>query len=150
MCVKHHTHVNLLSFNVVSITVNEARYSLFDDLELEGENLLLSSLNQNDKVFHLIKPDEIGRTFLLGRSHTADIRLNNKYTSRAHAQIIYTGKGFVLSDMNSKYGTLVLLCGKQQLYKERNLSVQVNSSIITLGIKEKRISSMQQASTSVT
>jgi len=117
---------------------------------LEGENLLLSSLSQEDKVFHLIKPDEMKRTFLLGRSHAADIILNSKYASRSHAQITYTNKGFVLSDMNSKFGTLVLLCGKQELHKEHNLSVQVNSSIITLGIKEKRINNTQQTSSFTT
>eukprot|EP00826_Nyctotherus_ovalis_P037935 TRINITY_DN3507_c0_g1_i5.p1 TRINITY_DN3507_c0_g1~~TRINITY_DN3507_c0_g1_i5.p1 ORF type:complete len:172 (+),score=10.84 TRINITY_DN3507_c0_g1_i5:770-1285(+) len=128
------------SLNVVAIIVNDVHYLLFEDLEIDEENLLLCSVSHDGeyaKVFHLIRPDETKVRFTLGRSHSADIKLRDQYVSRTHAQIVYSNRKFRLADMDSKFGTLVLLHGKQELHKEKNLSVQVGNRIITLGIKDK-------------
>lgn len=124
----------------MSVVIDGTKYSLFEDLDLSGESLLLHSLSSDDefsKVFHLIRPNEAKKEFKLGRSHTADVKLRNNIASRLHALIVFNEKEYLLTDLNSRYGTLVLLRGKQELFKDRNLSVQVKSSLITLGIKER-------------
>lgn len=126
--------------HIVAVVVNDVHYPLFEGLDMDGENLLLCSVSRDGeyaKVFHLIRPDETRGRFTLGRSHSVDIRLKNQYVSRMHAQIVYCHREFRLTDMNSKFGTLVLLRGRQELYREKNLSVQVGSRIITLGIKDR-------------
>eukprot|EP00826_Nyctotherus_ovalis_P037936 TRINITY_DN3507_c0_g1_i7.p1 TRINITY_DN3507_c0_g1~~TRINITY_DN3507_c0_g1_i7.p1 ORF type:complete len:116 (+),score=26.02 TRINITY_DN3507_c0_g1_i7:28-348(+) len=57
--------------------------------------------------------------------------------SDVYKRQVYSNRKFRLADMDSKFGTLVLLHGKQELHKEKNLSVQVGNRIITLGIKDK-------------
>lgn len=123
------------------IISGQSHHLLLDELESNKKALMLFSVNQDkqfDRVFHILKPDPEKSHFSLGRSHNADVRLHNGFVSRIHAQISYKDeKGFMIEDENSKFGTLILLHGKQELSKVNDISVQVNSSIITVGIKEK-------------
>lgn len=122
--------------------MNGRHCPLISELELGRGKLLLASLGKDgecDKTFHLIGANEGKDKFVIGRSKRADVQVSDQFVSKLHALIRHTDKGFTLADMNSKYGTLVLLRGKQELHKDKDLSVQVNSSVVTLGIKEKNI-----------
>jgi pSer/pThr/pTyr-binding forkhead associated (FHA) protein len=45
----------------------------------------------------------------LGRGHASDIRISDISVSRLHAYIKYENNKYILTDNNSKFGTLVLL-----------------------------------------
>ena len=45
----------------------------------------------------------------MGRGHQCDIRISDISVSRLHAYIKYENGQFLLTDNNSKFGTLVLL-----------------------------------------
>eukprot|EP00826_Nyctotherus_ovalis_P053548 TRINITY_DN6980_c0_g1_i18.p1 TRINITY_DN6980_c0_g1~~TRINITY_DN6980_c0_g1_i18.p1 ORF type:complete len:166 (-),score=17.22 TRINITY_DN6980_c0_g1_i18:83-580(-) len=126
----------------LAISVSGRHYSLLGDLEVGRGKLLLAILGKEgecNKTFYLIGANEGKDKFVIGRSKKADVQVSDRFVSRLHALIKHTDKGFALTDMNSKYGTLVLLRRKQELHKDENLSVQVNNSIVTLGVKEKNV-----------
>jgi len=56
-------------------------------------------------VVHIISDDPIK----LGRGHASDIRISDISVSRLHAFISYVDNKYILTDNNSKFGTLVLL-----------------------------------------
>ena len=97
----------------------------------------LSKDKQYSQVVHILKPNESKEQFSLGRSHEADVKINDNTVSRFHAQITWTAKGFVLEDNVSKFGTLMLLHGKQELAATTGLSVQIKRTIMTFVVKEE-------------
>ncbi len=125
----------------VAVEVNGNHYVLFDQPELNKSepHLLLYTINKDRgfaQAVHILAPDAKKSLFTLGRSHETDIKLNDSSVSRFHASIIYTpGKGFILEDNTSKFGTLVLLKGKHEV--EKSMSVQVDKSILTFWVKER-------------
>ena len=55
----------------------------------------------------LVRYPLIRTEMTIGRSHTADIRLNSKYISRIHARITVTDTGAIIEDAGSMNGFLV-------------------------------------------
>lgn len=112
-------------------------------VEIQENALILLGMTRDREyaqALHFIKADAKKSVFLIGRSHDVDIKVHDNSVSRSHSQISYTSQGnFIIEDNNSKFGTLLLLKGKQELKKENGISVQVDKSIITFGIKEMKI-----------
>jgi HD-GYP domain-containing protein (c-di-GMP phosphodiesterase class II) len=67
-----------------------------------------------------------GKVFRIGRNEGNDLRLNNPYISRYHAEIIPRGSGYQLRDLSSTSGTFV----NGERVKQRNLK---NGDSIRLG-----------------
>ncbi len=121
----------------MTATVGSRKYSLVDLGTDESASLLLCSLSK-DREFaqtvHVLRPGSDKQAFVLGRSHEVDVRINDNSVSRVHARVRSTAKGFVLEDSASKFGTLVLLRGRQEL-SASGTSVQVGRTIVTLAVK---------------
>jgi len=78
---------------------------------LNNDFLLLESINQEkgtSRAIHMLIPEKKGMEYKLGRGHEADIKVTDISVSRFHASIKYTKQGFLLTDNNSKFGTLLL------------------------------------------
>ena len=99
----------------------------------------ISKERHNARSIHVLTPRSTHSQFKIGRSHDANIRLNDISVSRIHAMISYTQDGFVLEDNDSKFGTLVLLHGKQELSLGQQLSLQVNKAVLTFAIKSNHL-----------
>jgi hypothetical protein len=67
-------------------------------------------------VVHIINDEPIKLVLFIfdfiqykGRGHASDIRISDISVSRLHAFIKYEDDRYILTDNNSKFGTLVLL-----------------------------------------
>jgi len=95
---------------------------------------------KNDTSQHILFPNGIeNSTYKLGRSHEADIKILDLSVSRVHAMIIYKNNNFYIEDNDSKFGTLILLNGKQEISLGKQLSVQLEKSVLTFAVKSKHI-----------
>ena len=59
--------------------------------------------------------------------------------SRLHAMILFSGSSFVLQDVNSKFGTLVLIRDKLELNQRWQKSVQVGRTVVNFLIRKNQI-----------
>lgn len=124
----------------MNIEKDKSKHLLFDIEESQGPVLIMYSLNRDkeySQVLHILRPNPSKSQFRLGRSHEADVKINDNSVSRFHSHILLTSKGFVLEDNLSKFGTLVLLHGKQELAPETGFSVQIKRTVITFAVKEE-------------
>ena len=109
------------------------------DLELpeNGSYLVLESLTKeahHAKTIHVLVPNSPQCVYTLGRSHGADLEIPDPTVSRVHAAIEFQSGCFVLKDNRSKYGTLVLLQGSQQIGPGCLLSVQTSNILLTFAL----------------
>lgn len=78
------------------------KYSLIDlknSNSDSGDYLILESLNlekNTSRMVHIISPNIVKRSFLIGRGHDADLRINDISVSRNHAVIKFKNDGFYL------------------------------------------------------
>ena len=72
----------------------------------------------------------------IGRGYGVEVRLNDLSISRLHAAISFQNGSFYLSDMGSKFGSLVLL--RDRVSFEKVMCVQVGNRVYKLEALEKR------------
>lgn len=85
------------------------------------------------RFINVLMPDETKSEFKIGRSHEADVRIDDISVTRYHAVLKYTEDGFYLSDNNSKFGTLSL-CDKLELSPGMSAAVQVGRTLVQLEV----------------
>jgi pSer/pThr/pTyr-binding forkhead associated (FHA) protein len=76
-------------------------------------------------MIHIISPNDKKDSFIFGRGHEADIRINDVSVSRCHAIIKFKDGRFYLEDNFSKFGTLVLVKNRIPLIPNYNKAVQI-------------------------
>lgn len=94
--------------------------------------------NCNIKSIHVITLGDDQIT--IGRGHESDVRINDISVSRTHASLKYdktTGR-LMLSDLNSKFGTLVMIKKPLEI-KTKKIHLQIGRTYIEaflIGMKE--------------
>ena len=54
-----------------------------------------------------IKQLELGKSYVIGRTDESDIKLENEYVSKTHAEIFSEKGAFWIKDLGSKNGTFI-------------------------------------------
>ena len=68
----------------------------------------------------------------IGRSNLIDLKINDQTMSRLHAIIEFKGGEFVLSDLGSKFGSLILLRGEVKF--DRIMCMQLRNKVYKLEV----------------
>ena len=127
----------------MSVSIGNQEHLLVDlDVPSTGPYMAISSVSKekhNARSMYVLTPRSAHAQFKIGRSHEADLKVNDISVSRIHAVISYSESGFTLEDNDSKFGTLVLLRGKQELSMGQQLSLQVNKAVLTFAMKSSRV-----------
>lgn len=117
------------------IIKNNRHIKLFEKEKLDEDVSLTLDLVYPDDIKMLyclkISKYEDYKKFRIGRSQNCDIKLNQETISRLHAKINYEDDEFYIKDLDSTYGTMVLL--KEPLKfsnSKRNETCLVNGSTL--------------------
>jgi len=70
----------------------------------------------------------------MGRGHACDIRISDISVSRLHAYIKYQNGKFLITDNNSKFGSLIKLSKKFPIESEK-VAIQVGRTVVTFVMK---------------
>ena len=118
-------------------------YSLIDfdqHKEIEGNYITFDAYSADKKQnrFRYIIKFDNNNSLLIGRGIEANIVLNDISISRLHCKLKINDNGEVyLSDLNSKFGTLVLIQNPNlEILKGNVLTVQIGRSFFVLNIKK--------------
>jgi hypothetical protein len=120
------------------------RYNLAEIVKPPKGNFLLLETLSKDKNFariaHVLLPDASKLVFKLGRGHDSDVKVSDISVSRVHAQITMTPKGFILEDVNSKFGTLYLMQGEPKEVELINgMTTQIGRTILTVNVRKAEL-----------
>ena len=77
--------------------------------------------------------------FFIGRSHDCQIRIKDNSISRFHAQIELKNNQIILSDCDSKFGTLVLIQGNSIQINNDFLNLQIGKNLLNFSLKYKKM-----------
>ena len=95
----------------------------------------IGSVKNKEKYIYdiIIKSEESNSTFTIGRYNESDIRLVDNTISRVHSILTVVNNKLYIKDMNSKFGTGILLQNNNnfQFCDENPISFQFGRSIIT-------------------
>ena len=94
----------------------------------------IGSVKNKEKFIYdvIIKSEEEVSTISIGRYNESDIRLEDNTISRLHSVLTVTNNKLYIKDMNSKFGTGILLQNKNLQFCDDNpISFQFSRSIIT-------------------
>lgn len=124
-------------FNDV-LSIDGVQHSLFQRDKLTPNTyLMLESINPEDmkiKFCLLVDNPNKRKVFNVGRNTKWDVKINLDSISRSHAKIIYEKGEFFLKDLDSTFGTLVLL--KQPLVftksQKEEACLQAGSTLIEI------------------
>lgn len=84
------------------------------------------------KNWYIIHMDNEDKKILFGRGNLCDVRMSCISVSREHAEIRQSEDGrFTIEDLNSKFGTLVLIKNKLRVIPYKRLTIQYNNCIIS-------------------
>lgn len=101
--------------------------------------IILESLSSEKKntsrTIHTVMINTDQTTFSLGRGHDSELRINDISVSRKHANLEYKNGVFTLTDLKSKFGTLVLISHNVELNEQSSKTFQVGRTVITLKAK---------------
>jgi pSer/pThr/pTyr-binding forkhead associated (FHA) protein len=106
---------------------------------LNDDFLLLESTNQEKgsaRAIHLLIPEKKGAEYILGRGHEADIKIADISVSRFHATIKYSKQGFLLTDNNSKFGTLLLQPIKATFKRDQKPLLQMGRTKFVASVRD--------------
>jgi len=119
------------SLELVPIYRSESPYLLlervFYDKTKESAN--------NSKTMILLSVSKETESIKLGRGHECDLRENDISVSRLHAFIKYEDGRFIITDNNSKFGTLILL-RKDYEIERKKVALQSERTVITFSMKQ--------------
>jgi len=100
--------------------------------------MILESLNQmkennNMKSIHVItleeNDNEDNNKIIMGRGHHSDVRINDISVSRSHAFITYEKGKIRIRDLNSKFGSLVLIKNDLKILEDK-MQLQIGRTYI--------------------
>jgi hypothetical protein len=101
--------------------------------------IILESLSSEKKntsrTIHTVIINTEQNTFSLGRGHDSELRINDISVSRKHANLEYKGGVFTLTDLKSKFGTLVLVSHNVELNEQTSKTYQIGRTVVTLKAK---------------
>jgi len=69
--------------------------------------------------------------YILGRGHEADLRISDISVSRLHAKIYMKNNRYILEDLSSKFGTLVLATDQIEITQD-NKVIQIGRTLISM------------------
>ena len=116
---------------------------LFELLDFSPENakskyIVLEAINfelNETKIVYVITFDKENR-IKIGRGEEASVTFSDLSISRFHSELVYIDNNVYLSDLNSKFGTLILLQKKNlNLISSSTLNLQIGDHFISLRIK---------------
>ena len=97
----------------------------------------LSSEKNSSRTIHVVIINSDQNSFSLGRGHDSELRINDISVSRKHASLEYKDGKFVLSDLKSKFGTLMLISEPVQLSEQNNKTFQIGRTVVTIKAKSE-------------
>lgn len=100
--------------------------------------IILESLNSeknSSRTIHTVIINSEQTSFSLGRGHDSELRINDISVSRKHASLEYKDGYFLLTDLKSKFGTLMLLSSNVELDEQTNKTFQVGRTVVTVRAK---------------
>ena len=80
--------------------------------------------NNNYKSVHVVSLKE-NEKIAIGRANESDVRINDISVSRTHSCIMLKNKQILLKDLNSKFGTLILVKKEIEISMDKKLSLQI-------------------------
>lgn len=103
--------------------------------------IILESLKNNRnsaRVVHTLTSTYRQSEYNLGRGHEADVRvINDISVSRKHMNISYKNGNFVLTDLKSKFGTLVLVRGDLSIKSNEQKAIQVGRTVMNFSQQDE-------------
>jgi len=97
--------------------------------------------SDNSKTMIMVSLSGEDKQIKIGRGHECDLRENDISVSRLHAFIKYQEGKFVISDNNSKFGTLILL-RKDFKIEKRKVALQIGRTVITFSLKQTSVNNV--------
>lgn len=70
-------------------------------------------------------------SYILGRGHEADLRISDISVSRLHARIFLKDNNYIIEDLSSKFGTLVLATDPIEITEE-NKVIQIGRTLVSV------------------
>jgi pSer/pThr/pTyr-binding forkhead associated (FHA) protein len=119
-------------FELIDIERPRCNYIIMESLDQVKEN----NNNKYINVIKIINENDI----TIGRGIEADIKINDISVSRFHCRLNFnfSNKSLVLTDLKSKFGTLVLIQDSFELKEKDNLIMQSGRTLIKAEVKEKK------------
>ena len=74
--------------------------------------------------------------FQVGRQNDSDIRINDITVSRHHAMLKLINENIYIEDLNSKFGTMILVQNEIQLLPFKNISFQVGKFYLDITMEK--------------
>ncbi len=97
----------------------------------------LSSEKNSSRTIHIVTINSDQSSFSLGRGHDSELRINDISVSRKHASLEYKDGKFVLTDLKSKFGTLMLISEPVKLSEQNNKTFQIGRTVVTIKAKSE-------------
>ena len=70
-------------------------------------------------------------SYVLGRGNEADLRISDISVSRLHARIFLKDNKYIIEDLSSKFGTLVLVTDRIEITEE-NKVIQIGRTLVSI------------------
>jgi hypothetical protein len=86
---------------------------------------------EKDRIVHVLFPSQC-IPVKLGRGHGCSIKIEDITVSRVHAEISFARGKFYITDMNSKFGTLVKF--REELALKEKLRIQSGRTVLTFSL----------------
>jgi hypothetical protein len=112
--------------NLIYTTPENQNYVILESLNSIKENAYPLSVHV---LMFLDDPDY--NSYSLGRGHEADVRISDISVSRLHAKIFMKNNNYIIEDLSSKFGTLVLSTDPIEI-KEENKVIQIGRTLISV------------------
>lgn len=97
----------------------------------------MSSEKNSSRTIHVVSINSDQNSFSLGRGHDSELRINDISVSRKHASLEYKNNKFVLTDLKSKFGTLMLISEPVKLSEHNNKTFQIGRTVVTIKAKSE-------------
>lgn len=97
----------------------------------------LSSEKNSSRTIHIVSINSDQSSFSLGRGHDSELRINDISVSRKHASLEYKDGHFLLTDLKSKFGTLMLISEPVKLSEHNNKTFQIGRTVVTIKSKSE-------------
>ena len=119
-------------YELIDIERPHCNYIIMESLDQVKEN----NNNKYINVIKIINENDI----TIGRGIEADIKINDISVSRLHCKLNFnfSNKSLLLTDLKSKFGTLVLIQNSFELKEKENLIIQAGRTLIKAEVKEKK------------
>lgn len=113
-------------YNLIYSTPENQNYIILESLNSIKENAYPLS------VHVLMFLDDVDyNSYVLGRGHEADLRISDISVSRLHAKIFMKDNKYIIEDLSSKFGTLVLATDPIEITEE-NKVIQIGRTLVSI------------------